>query len=190
MQHDKEIKKKRKINSGLGWIFIVLLLVFLVAYAILLELLITSILVYLLNRILIPPPNLSYRQVVSVISPIVFLSVIPVLHFTEYITFSQYLYFYFEVDTIIPDYFGNEWYFWNLFIWSFIIFVPLISLLGEIIPDEPIFDYLDSIKLGSSLGIVGLIAYIVLIYFGVIIQPENKLIETIIDMIKGCGYNC
>jgi len=61
---------------------------------------------------------------------------------------------------------------------------------GEIIPDEPIFDYLDSIKLGSSLGIVGLIAYIVLIYFGVIIQPENKLIETIIDMIKGCGYNC
>ena len=174
-------KKKESDGSAAGGLCLIILGLILFLYALVLEIIVLSIVVYLVG--LVFTNKVNYKKVLDFVSPSVILSVIPVSYGAGYWTISEMFYYEFAIYNLVgltaEDGYWISFFFIYVFCGSLILMV-FGALIVTNLPktstsrlDVFFENLISSIKSGFKIGIIPLVFYFVLMFMGVVPYPYS-----------------
>ena len=174
-------KKKEPDGSAAGGLCLIILGLVLFLYALVLEIIILSVFVYLIS--LVFTNNVSYKRVLDFVSPSVFLSVIPVSYGAGYWTISEMFYYEFAVYNLVGLSVEDGYWISFFFIYVFCGSVVLMIFASLVVTNLPktstgrldVFfeNLIGSIKFGFKIGIIPVIFYFILMFMDVVPFPYS-----------------
>lgn len=174
-------KKKESDGSAAGGLCLIILGLILFLYALVLEIIVLSVVVYLVG--LVFTNKVNYKKVLDFVSPSVILSVIPVSYGAGYWTISEMFYYEFAIYNLVgltaEDGYWISFFFIYVFCGSLILMV-FGALIVTNLPktstsrlDVFFENLISSIKSGFKIGIIPLVFYFVLMFMGVVPYPYS-----------------
>ena len=174
-------KKKESDGSAAGGLCLIILGLILFLYALVLEIIVLSVVVYLVG--LVFTNKVNYKKILDFVSPSVILSVIPVSYGAGYWTISEMFYYEFAIYNLVgltaEDGYWISFFFIYVFCGSLILMV-FGALIVTNLPktstsrlDVFFENLISSIKSGFKIGIIPLVFYFVLIFMGVVPYPYS-----------------
>tara|TARA_Y100001935_G_scaffold251602_1_gene253941 strand:- start:245 stop:832 length:588 start_codon:yes stop_codon:yes gene_type:complete len=174
-------KKKESDGSAAGGLCLIILGLILFLYALILEIIVLSVVVYLVG--LVFTNKVNYKKVLDFVSPSVILSVIPVSYGAGYWTISEMFYYEFAIYNLVgltaEDGYWISFFFIYVFCGSLILMV-FGALIVTNLPktstsrlDVFFENLISSIKSGFKIGIIPLVFYFVLMFMGVVPYPYS-----------------
>ena len=174
-------KKKESDGSAAGGLCLIILGLVLFLYALVLEIIVLSGIVYLVG--LVFTNKVNYKGVLDFVSPTVFLSVIPISYGAGHWTISEMLYYEFAVYNLVgltaEDGYWISFFFIYVFCGSIvlIIFASLVVTnlpKSSTVPLDVFFENLiGSIKFGFKIGVIPVIFYFILMFMDVVPYPYS-----------------
>ena len=174
-------KKKESDGSAAGGLCLIILGLVLFLYALVLEIIVLSGIVYLVG--LVFTNKVNYKRVLDFVSPTVFLSVIPISYGAGHWTISEMLYYEFAVYNLVglsvEDGYWISFFFIYVFCGSVVLMI-FASLIFTSLPktstgqlDVFFENLISSIKSGFKIGIVPLVFYFILMFMDVVPYPYS-----------------
>ena len=174
-------KKKESDGSAAGGLCLIILGLILFLYALVLEIIVLSVVVYLVG--LVFTNKVNYKKILDFVSPSVILSVIPVSYGAGYWTISEMFYYEFAIYNLVgltaEDGYWISFFFIYVFCGSLILMV-FGALIVTNLPktstrrlDVFFENLISSIKSGFKIGIIPLVFYFVLMFMGVVPYPYS-----------------
>lgn len=174
-------KKKESDGSAAGGLCLIILGLILFLYALVLEIIVLSVVVYLVG--LVFTNKVNYKKVLDFVSPSVILSVIPVSYGAGYWTISEMFYYEFAIYNLVgltaEDGYWISFFFIYVFCGSLILMV-FGALIVTNLPktstsrlDVFFENLISSIKSGFKIGIIPLVFYFVLMFMDVVPYPYS-----------------
>ena len=174
-------KKKESDGSAAGGLCLIILGLILFLYALVLEIIVLSIVVYLVG--LVFTNKVNYKKILDFVSPSVILSVIPVSYGAGYWTISEMFYYEFAIYNLVgltaEDGYWISFFFIYVFCGSLILMV-FGALIVTNLPktstsrlDVFFENLISSIKSGFKIGIIPLVFYFVLMFMDVVPYPYS-----------------
>ena len=174
-------KKKGSDGSATGGLCLIILGLVLFLYALVLEIIVLSGIVYLVG--LVFTNKVNYKRVLDFVSPTVFLSVIPISYGAGHWTISEMLYYEFAIYNLVGLSVEDGYWISFFFIYVFCGSVVLMILASLIVTNLPktstsrldVFfeNLISSIKSGFKIGIVPLVFYFILMFMDVVPYPYS-----------------
>lgn len=177
----KFAKKKESDGSAAGGLCLIILGLILFLYALVLEIIVLSVVVYLVG--LVFTNKVNYKKILDFVSPSVILSVIPVSYGAGYWTISEMFYYEFAIYNLVgltaEDGYWISFFFIYVFCGSLILMV-FGALIVTNLPktstsrlDVFFENLISSIKSGFKIGIIPLVFYFVLMFMDVVPYPYS-----------------
>lgn len=177
----KFAKKKESDGSAAGGLCLIILGLILFLYALVLEIIVLSVVVYLVG--LVFTNKVNYKKILDFVSPSVILSVIPVSYGAGYWTISEMFYYEFGIYNLVgltaEDGYWISFFFIYVFCGSLILMV-FGALIVTNLPktstsrlDVFFENLISSIKSGFKIGIIPLVFYFVLMFMDVVPYPYS-----------------
>ena len=174
-------KKKESDGSAAGGLCLIILGLILFLYALVLEIIVLSVVVYLVG--LVFTNKVNYKKILDFVSPSVILSVIPVSYGAGYWTISEMFYYEFGIYNLVgltaEDGYWISFFFIYVFCGSLILMV-FGALIVTNLPktstsrlDVFFENLISSIKSGFKIGIIPLVFYFVLMFMDVVPYPYS-----------------
>tara|TARA_B100000609_G_C17219011_1_gene438617 strand:+ start:2667 stop:3254 length:588 start_codon:yes stop_codon:yes gene_type:complete len=174
-------KKKESDGSAAGGLCLIILGLILFLYALVLEIIVLSLVVYLVG--LVFTNKVNYKKILDFVSPSVILSVIPVSYGAGYWTISEMFYYEFAIYNLVgltaEDGYWISFFFIYVFCGSLILMV-FGALIVTNLPktstsrlDVFFENLISSIKSGFKIGIIPLVFYFVLMFMDVVPYPYS-----------------
>lgn len=174
-------KKKESDGSAAGGLCLIILGLILFLYALVLEIIVLSVVVYLVG--LVFTNKVNYKKILDFVSPSVILSVIPVSYGAGYWTISEMFYYEFAIYNLVgltaEDGYWISFFFIYVFCGSLILMV-FGALIVTNLPktstsrlDVFFENLISSIKSGFKIGIIPLVFYFVLMFMDVVPYPYS-----------------
>ena len=171
---NKDYKKAKETGGG---ILLVLLFLFFLLYALVIEAIIFTFLIYLI--FIVFTEKIKFTNILKIVSPLVFSSVLPIQYYTDSVTISELLYYEFEIHKFLGyEPIGSFWLpFWGLYF--FVGSIVALIIFGGIYDgwiDEQDFsvklrhnlfqdELIDGLKLGMQIGAIQwFIAFMYILY--------------------------
>ena len=174
-------KKKESDGSAAGGLCLIILGLILFLYALVLEIIVLSVVVYLVG--LVFTNKVNYKKILDFVSPSVILSVIPVSYGAGYWTISEMFYYEFGIYNLVgltaEDGYWISFFFIYVFCGSLVLMV-FGALIVTNLPktstsrlDVFFENLISSIKSGFKIGIIPLVFYFVLMFMDVVPYPYS-----------------
>ena len=174
-------KKKESGGSAAGGLCLIILGLVLFLYALVLEIIVLSGIIYLVG--LVFTNKVNYKRVLDFVSPTVFISVIPISYGAGHWTISEMLYYEFAVYNLVGLSVEDGYWISFFFIYVFCSSIVLIIFASLIVTSLPktstgrldVFfeNLISSIKSGFKIGIVPLVFYFILMLMDVVPYPYS-----------------
>ena len=174
-------KKKESDGSAAGGLCLIMLGLVLFLYALVLEIIVLSGVVYLVG--LVFTNKVNYKGVLDFVSPTVFLSVIPISYGAGHWTISEMLYYEFAVYNLVGLAAEDGYWISFFFIYVFCGSIVLIIFASLVVTNLPktstgpldVFfeNLIGSIKFGFKIGVVPVIFYFILMFMDVVPYPYS-----------------
>ena len=174
-------KKKESDGSAAGGLCLIILGLVLFLYALVLEIIVLSGVVYLVG--LVFTNKVSYKKILDFVSPSVLLSVIPVSYGAGYWTISEMLYYEFAVYNLFGLTAEDGYWISFFFVYVFCGSVVLMIFASLVVTNLPktstgqldVFfeNLIGSIKYGFKIGIIPVVFYFILMFMGVVPYPYS-----------------
>ena len=174
-------EKKESDGSAAGGLCLIILGLVLFLYALVLEIIVLSGIIYLVG--LVFTNKVNYKRVLDFVSPTVFISVIPLSYGAGHWTISEMLYYEFAVYNLIGLSVEDGYWISFFFVYVFCGSVVLIIFASLIVTSLPktstgrldVFfeNLISSIKSGFKIGIVPLVFYFILMLMDVVPYPYS-----------------
>ena len=174
-------KKKESDGSAAGGLCLIILGLVLFLYALVLEIIVLSGIVYLVG--LVFTNKVNYKGVLDFVSPTVFLSVIPISYGAGHWTISEMLYYEFAVYNLVGLTAEDGYWISFFFIYVFCSSIVLIIFASLVVTNLPktstgpldVFfeNLIGSIKFGFKIGIIPVVFYFILMFMDVVPYPYS-----------------
>ena len=174
-------KKKESDGSAAGGLCLIMLGLVLFLYALVLEIIVLSGVVYLVG--LVFTNKVNYKGVLDFVSPTVFLSVIPISYGAGHWTISEMLYYEFAVYNLVGLAAEDGYWISFFFIYVFCGSIVLIIFASLVVTNLPktstgpldVFfeNLIGSIKFGFKIGVIPVIFYFILMFMDVVPYPYS-----------------
>jgi len=174
-------KKKESDGSAAGGLCLIILGLVLFLYALVLEIIVLSGVVYLVG--LVFTNKVSYKKILDFVSPSVLLSVIPVSYGAGYWTISEMLYYEFAIYNLVGLSVEDGYWISFFFVYVFCGSVVLMIFASLVVTNLPktstgqldVFfeNLISSIKYGFKIGIIPVVFYFILMFMGVVPYPYS-----------------
>ena len=174
-------KKKESDGSAAGGLCLIILGLVLFLYALVLEIIVLSGIVYLVG--LVFTNKVNYKGVLDFVSPTVFLSVIPISYGAGHWTISEMLYYEFAVYNLVGLTAEDGYWISFFFIYVFCGSIVLIIFASLVVTNLPksstgpldVFfeNLIGSIKFGFKIGVIPVIFYFILMFMDIVPYPYS-----------------
>ena len=174
-------KKKESDGSAAGGLCLIILGLVLFLYALVLEIIVLSGIVYLVG--LVFTNKVNYKGVLDFVSPTVFLSIIPISYGAGHWTISEMLYYEFAVYNLVGLTAEDGYWISFFFIYVFCSSIVLIIFASLVVTNLPktstgpldVFfeNLIGSIKFGFKIGIIPVVFYFILMFMDVVPYPYS-----------------
>ena len=174
-------EKKESDGSAAGGLCLIILGLVLFLYALVLEIIVLSGIIYLVG--LVFTNKVNYKRVLDFVSPTVFISVIPISYGAGHWTISEMLYYELAVYNLVGLSVEDGYWISFFFIYVFCSSIVLIIFASLIVTSLPktstgrldVFfeNLISSIKSGFKIGIVPLVFYFILMLMDVVPYPYS-----------------